>query len=119
MKRNRQLPVSHNEPQNSFSGALTVIFRLCVFLRKKALKPLVSRLLFYAFWSMQLLCETQQARPQFSASSRGLRLPRKVISGFLMLTVVFASTEEVKKALPPMTTLSPISVAPPSSVDPA
>ena len=93
-------------------------FRLCVFLRKKALKPTVSRLFFFVPISDPVSVKTRE-RPQCSASSRALRLPRNVISGFLMLTVVFASTEEVRNALPPMTTLYPISVAPPSSVDPA
>lgn len=51
-----------------------------------------------------------QNRPPFT---------RKVISGFLMLTLVSLSTDSVRKALPPMTTLSPTSVAPPSSVAPA
>ena len=51
-----------------------------------------------------------QNRPSFT---------RKVISGFLMLTLVSLSTDSVRKALPPMTTLSPTSVAPPSSVAPA
>ena len=51
-----------------------------------------------------------QNRPPFT---------RKVISGFLMLTLVSLSTDSVRKAVPPMTTLSPTSVAPPSSVAPA
>ena len=45
------------------------------------------------------------------------RLPRKVISGFFTLTTVSGSTEDVRNALPPTMTLSPISVAPPSSVE--